>query len=1106
MVGAEALSLQGIPLGRLILNRESSRQLVDLSGNAMTTTAVGAAILAALTCCSKLFVPRQVMPLKSLAASGKPITSLKYNSSWLLTKTDLTMNVQCPITVAEIRDLAFRSIRLCSCESLIPKISQNFQQCSRCGHTSCEGCGKKPTHMYVPIILEAAKKESPSIAFEKRMRQALPPRLVVCGLQSALEAVRPMCLGQPGGEYVAAIKAAAVEECRLVSIKRDRGWSIIYEGPCSRFVLTIQREWDGRVLCAKTLDDLAATVSVQWKVYAKPGPEMSADSPTRKVLMHPIARLICSEFLFDGKWELRVAERQSFMLEVVGKGEKVSSWERKQGLEDPLFKNRFVWSTFEFRLPAGTIPSGKTAPKSILGTYDLLENCGTACGSLHVQRKPSLAKTEEHVFLFLDPALLCNASYDSFVFANQHHKLGLKEVREVLAKVDTSWRPSDTDEVSQLSCEVPSRWIPVDGVQLREHAPNDLQNVHLATADTAIRVSTTPCNTSGLPVVWCKFPMTRAIRQDLGLETRKCFELVKNPFSLTPLSWLIQTAGQALKFAEWHQLPVETDLASRCVTCAPKPPGVVWKDVKYKNGRQIRPFENVSEACDYERSLKVAPEAVTAELSYDDNSKSAALKIDLNILTLVHKAVAALSGSRPCFSLPSTCHWRAVVDHGYDYQVAFPQIKLKDCQSHKEAPQPPSFGGNYLPGSKPGPLLKESQLKSFDWMIRQEEEGGKLWEEQEVVEAFAAPMSLRLEARVTACRRIMGGVLADDVGYGKTALVLALIDYHFQKKRPVSPPFNEEVDELIKLKATLILIPPNLVDQWQEEIKRFVGPTYQFLILTKTTFKSRSRVSKFQEADIILATWDLFDDKYFEELARMSRAYHTPVSAGRGFEEWFHMAVEDFKTLLKRSHGLQPEHLSSAWDKLETDKYKKFIELSKRNKKGSETTANVANKPPSKKLKAQDQNVDQMEIEEPTAPFLPLHGCIFERVVVDEFTYVGAKQLPAIMALQSLRRWILSGTPPHNTFDGVSSMANLLGTSVGIPDDAALRYQKVKDLTRQTSGMFAVLSQQRWATTKYQLGGEVLRSYATSHSPDWYKERHAKAEAFVAKFVRKVCS
>ncbi|KAG5191768.1 S-adenosyl-L-methionine-dependent methyltransferase [Tribonema minus] len=58
LVGLEALSLQGIPVDDLLLTRESEDNMADLAGNAMTTTVVGTAILAAILLTAEPGAPR----------------------------------------------------------------------------------------------------------------------------------------------------------------------------------------------------------------------------------------------------------------------------------------------------------------------------------------------------------------------------------------------------------------------------------------------------------------------------------------------------------------------------------------------------------------------------------------------------------------------------------------------------------------------------------------------------------------------------------------------------------------------------------------------------------------------------------------------------------------------------------------------------------------------------------------------------------------------------------------------------------------------------------------------------------------------------------------
>lgn len=48
LLGLEALSMQGLPIDELLLTRESEDNLRDLAGNAMSSTVVGASMIAAL--------------------------------------------------------------------------------------------------------------------------------------------------------------------------------------------------------------------------------------------------------------------------------------------------------------------------------------------------------------------------------------------------------------------------------------------------------------------------------------------------------------------------------------------------------------------------------------------------------------------------------------------------------------------------------------------------------------------------------------------------------------------------------------------------------------------------------------------------------------------------------------------------------------------------------------------------------------------------------------------------------------------------------------------------------------------------------------------------
>ena len=79
----------------------------------------------------------------------------------------------------------------------------------------------------------------------------------------------------------------------------------------------------------------------------------------------------------------------------------------------------------------------------------------------------------------------------------------------------------------------------------------------------------------------------------------------------------------------------------------------------------------------------------------------------------------------------------------------------------------------------------------------------------------------RLEARARVPRVARGGVLADEVGYGKTVITIALIDAAPRVPRPPPAPLNP--NGFLPLKATLVLAPSHLLKQWPREVQKFAG-------------------------------------------------------------------------------------------------------------------------------------------------------------------------------------------------------------------------------------------------------------------------------------------
>lgn len=167
--------------------------------------------------------------------------------------------------------------------------------------------------------------------------------------------------------------------------------------------------------------------------------------------------------------------------------------------------------------------------------------------------------------------------------------------------------------------------------------------------------------------------------------------------------------------------------------------------------------------------------------------------------------------------------------------------------------------------------LRREQLRSLGWMVAQERSRSEAFvTELRESTAFADAPHWKLEGRLHCeYNDVKGGVLADAIGYGKTACTIGLVDCTASDAFPCIPaPFRG----LLPSRATLVLAPTNLHAQWLAEITKFTGTSLKVISVPTCGQLKRLSPQEIMEADVVVATYRLFySNAYMHRLQEVAR-------------------------------------------------------------------------------------------------------------------------------------------------------------------------------------------------------------------------------------------
>lgn len=1116
MSGIECLHMQGLPIKELLLTRETTGDIQNLAGNAMTSTVVGVCMLGAIFLSDDI-LPKpdpDAMELDGKDEDEEVLGHIVGDDDLVQETVDLSSTEA--LDIKKLLEDAKKSNRLCMCEGRAGITNNRIRLCTECGFTVCHKCGGRPPH----VVAKASRDENerPNVdeddnivehpqfkpdariqplEFEQTLKNALPMQLILEGInQTTLEEIRNKDSTVSGDIKKAdwslwsqLVLDAFGSEFRFKTILRHEIWTVVYEAPKAKLELVLKPE------------------RPEWKLFAL-CPETEGQKSGRRALCgYPLARMLLKDAhdLLAGTWELNLPTTYTCNITVEGQGEVVDGWRKGLGLLDQDSLANLVWDHLKVSVPK---EAEKRLDRNISGTYKWLRDCGAAQGSLHILEG---SRDTIPLFLFIDQTRI-GVGEDAFVFSEDRRRLGFGEVRSNVATLNPEFRQFEDMEPQTPSCTIHGFWVPVAEAKLDRLCESSTAAVRRPGPD-GLDISASPesCKAAHT-IIRCEIPLERHAESVWPKNSWVEVSKIKEKITYEDLAWLTERIRSMSHLAQWKNVDIPDEL-SNCESCAPTRPEFNFVKIKGKFVAKEVP----EKAAPFERALKNRPAPFVTHLHMDDNAL-ATLRIGLNATTLIHRALGRFPKTTDAGKPRGS--WRLVTDYVPDTRILTEEYKLTSNKGDPQHEQPPNFK---IP-------LRNEQLRSLHWMINQESDNAKPFIEEEVVEQLFPYLNWRAEGRIERPHLIRGGVVADQVGYGKTAISIGLID---ATQKDIKLP--KDVLGAIPIKATLILIPAHLNQQWPDEIAKFTGNTYgkshQILEIKNAGHLAKLTIKDFQEADIIICTASLFkSNAYLENLRKFSGAVKAITSTGRRFDVWYEKAI---KELAEQVEVLKNEGPKAAYRRMEA-KFNHYKEMEseqealnrkvalvihqgmlakaedgeegsivgesgekkrKRTPKSSDgdnsddDTDDGMAQAMSKKAKIKDDKSDggkkkltkeeEAEKEEKKAAVHekeatlgdrwnlksslvgkewtrmkspPLQMFHFNRVITDEFSYIAGQVHTAILLLQARSRWILSGTPPLDDFADVKKIARFLNIHLGIDDETEATAENKKSIMTSRTG------------------------------------------------------
>lgn len=1122
ITGSEALKLQGMPIENFDMSIETQAQLQDLAGNAMTTTVVGAAILASFQSVAeldrksgrgwlgKLFPRRgyETVEGKDRNTFDAAGADINLGDRRELNQVVLSAHSLPHYSVNEILHLATKARRRCVCHHILAYSSMELYECGICGAGFCKSCKGNPDHQLAktPESYEQIGCLTYANA-EHQLRQFFPS---VLPLLSTIDA------GLAGGLHTTLLAASSFTE-RQVPVYADA----ILAGLCqTTYQLGFIEITDAIRVEYVSRDDfvLRAIITadeITWYLHLDPWSSAGKELSGLLMPSQAVARAIVkpnAPSQFPSSWEVWSPREVSINM---------SCYLEEHGAI------RLASVDISHRVPA-------SVQRDILGLQGSRwahhPECGFPEDALWVSED-----SPQKMYLFKDVNPIGAAFKDEFVISAVNREMGrtphaesrpallrfrsqhqIHQIARSLAKQNhgcknigfnlqgyiTGWWAAAEDRSFQIPlfnndlAHLSLQGFPVcPPVEIRSSSQDPTLALHSPT--DSVQAGNFPCSRDQV-LLSMSLPILGKSHRTID-ETRKTLRDLDLTQQLD-LSEFARLIGPCYTAVERHilhqvcsagtmQIWTNVQLLADCSNCAPKLPVSTWTKQGAKASRQggsVVAHSLTNDQQRYNDCLRRKPLAFRIDHNVDPGRYPHPQKqdgihyVDVRFVarahTLLQQARAYLPKHPAHYADPCVTHGSFAVDFGV---LENPRPKLTPIAIQA----PPSLRelaidtkASHPKGFKGSEMLFDEQLATLEWMLTREassDDGQVAFVEREVAEVYFDHLRLRAHAQVSRSVVRRGRVVADSVGFGKTIVCLGLIDRQYDTDRAqflASRRDNIQLQGLCHLHATLVIVPNQLTQQWAGEARRFLKATYNICVIQSFADIQKCGISTLEKADIIICSNKVFQDaKYQKQLADLCDPNDVDVRAlPKVYRAWYQQFHQILGHVGGKILGLHRGKASTAHGSLLKEFDRDLADWNKTH------DATAAFRPPANATKA--------------APSLLLELFSFSRVIWDEFPYENVAVTEFVANCATSSKWMLSGTPPLATLGDICKVAYLFNVHLARP-------------LPLVAGRQPPVCEHAPPTPLSQL--EEADLYQSRPSPTILQERHSQAAEFVRTFMRK---